>query len=60
MKKKQLNAIKRYEQWVEDDRIWKTWEHEDYENTIVYEDIAGDIVCIQRNAEGKIIDAWEE
>lgn len=60
MKKKQLNAIKKYEQWVEDDRIWKTWEHEDYEDTMVYEDTAGDIVCIQRNAEGKIIDAWEE
>ena len=60
MKKKQLNAIKRYEQWVEDDRIWKIWEHEDYEDTMVYEDTAGDIVCIQRNVEGKIIDAWEE
>lgn len=52
-------ALKKYRQWVKNNSIVDSWDHEDYDNTIVYEDINGDIVCIQRDNEGNIVDAWD-
>lgn len=60
MKKKAIKAMKKYLQWVEDDFIHTEWEHEDYENVMVYEDVNGDIICIERDENNNIIDAWEE
>ena len=54
------HIIAEYEEWVAEDYIWKTWEHEDYDNTIVYEARNGDIICIRRDENGKIVEAWGE
>ena len=59
MTKKAQKAVNLYNEWVREDRIYKTWEDEDYENVTVYEDVDGDIICIERE-NGKIIDAWTE
>lgn len=60
MTKKAQRAIRFYNEMVEDDMIKTTWEHEDYDNVMVYEDVNGDIVCVERDASGEIIDAWTE
>lgn len=60
MTKKAQRAIRFYNEMVEDDMINKTWEHEDYDNVMVYEDVNGDIVCVKRDTNGEIIDAWVE
>jgi hypothetical protein len=60
MTKSAKRAIQFYNEMVEDDFIYKTWTHEDYEDVTVYEDVNGDIVCVQRDEDGKIIDAWVE
>ncbi len=60
MKKTAQKIVKRYNEWIAEDRIYKTWEHEDYEDVMVYEDINADIICIQRDANGTIVDAWAE
>lgn len=60
MTKKVQKAIRIYNEMVADDMVHKIWTHEDYENVMVYEDVNGDIVCIERNEDGKIIDAWTE
>jgi hypothetical protein len=60
MTKKAQKAIRVYSEMVANDTIHKTWTHEDYENVTVYEDINGDIVCIERNEDGEITDAWIE
>ena len=35
------------------------WEDEDYEDTTVYENVNGDLIVIQRDENGNIVDAWE-
>lgn len=60
MTKKAQKAVKVYNEMVADDMVYKTWAHEDYDDVTVYEDINGDIVCLQRNEKGEIIDAWVE
>lgn len=60
MTKKTAKAICFYNEMVEDDMVHKTWIHEDYDDTTVYEDINGDIVCVRRNEAGEIIEAWLE
>lgn len=60
MKKTAQKIMKKYNEWVAEDRIHKTWEHEDYEEVTVYEDIDGDIICIERDTNGTVVDAWEE
>lgn len=60
MTKKAQKAIRIYNEMVADDMIHKFWIHEDYDNVTVYEDVNGDIVCIERNEDGKITDAWTE
>ena len=60
MTKKAQKALQFYEEMVKDDMVYTTWTHEDYDDVTVYEDINGNIVCVQRDEEGKIIDAWIE
>jgi hypothetical protein len=60
MKKTVKKIINKYNEWVADDFIHTEWEHEDYENTTVYENINGDIIVIERDEDGNIVDAWEE
>lgn len=52
--------INKYNNWVANNEIYKSCKHEDYDNIIVYENINGDIICIERDNNGKIIGAWEE
>ena len=51
--------INKYNNWVANNDIYNEWEHEDYDNVTVYENIDGDIICIERDNNGEIIDAWE-
>lgn len=60
MTKTATKAINKYNKWVAEDRIHKTWTHEDYDDVTVYEDVNGDIINIERNAKGTIVDAWTE
>ena len=60
MKKKVEKIIKKFNNWKENELIYKEWESEDYDNVTVYEDVEGDIICIERDANGNIVDAWEE
>jgi isocitrate dehydrogenase len=60
MTKKAQKAVKFYNEMVADDMVHTTWTHEDYDDVTVYEDVNGDIVCVQRNEKGEIVDAWTE
>lgn len=60
MKKKIEKIIKKFNDWKENELIYKKWESEDYDNVTIYEDVEGDIICIERDANGNIVDAWEE
>lgn len=60
MKKAIEKIIKKFNDWKENERIYDEWESEDDENVTVYEDVEGDIICIERDANGNIVDAWEE
>lgn len=59
-KKKMMNTINEFNEWIAFDYIYKSWTHEDYEDVTVYENRSGNIICIQRDNNGKIIDAWTE
>ncbi len=60
MTKKAQKAIKFYNEMIADDMVYKTWVHEDYDDVMVYEDVNGNIVCLQKNENGEVIDAWTE
>ena len=49
----------KYNQWMKEHPIDSSWKSEDYENTTVYEAINGDILCVERDVNGNIVDAWE-
>lgn len=51
--------MKRYNEWMNTHTVDSSWASEDYDNTTVYEAINGDILCVERNAQGTIIDVWE-
>ena len=53
-------AINTYNEWIEYNDIWDSWTHEDYPDVTVYENRSANIICIQRDTDGKIIDAWIE
>ena len=59
MKKSVIKVVEKYNLWVANNRIYQSWENEDYDNTINYEDVNGDIISIERNTKGEIVDAWE-
>ena len=52
--------IKKYNEWIKTNAIYKEWKSDDYENTIVYESIDGNIISIMRDEDNNIIDAWKD
>lgn len=59
-KKKMMSTINEFNEWITLGYIYKSWTHEDYEDVTVYENRSGNIICIKRDNNGKIIDAWTE
>ena len=59
MKKTAKKIINKYNEWLADNLIYTEWEDEDYENATVYENVNGDVLVIQRDENGNIVDAWE-
>ena len=59
MKKAAKKIVNKYNEWVADGFIYTDWEDEDYDNATVYENVNGDVLVIQRDENGKIVDAWE-
>ena len=59
MKKTVKKIVNKYNEWVANNLIYTEWEDEDYEDTIVYENVNGDVIVIQRDENGNIVDAWE-
>ena len=59
MKKVAKKIINKYNEWVTDDFIYTEWKDEDFDNATVYENINGDVLDIQREENGEIVDAWE-
>ena len=53
-------TMEEFDKWVELDYIYKSWIHEDYPDTTVYEDRTLNIICVRRDENGKIIEAWME
>ena len=62
MKKNKITekTMKEFAKWVELDYIHKTWTHEDYEDVTVYESLNADIICICRDENGTVLEAWME
>ena len=59
MKKTTKKIVNKYNEWIADNLIYTEWEDEDYEDTTVYENVNGDLIVIQRDENGNIVDAWE-
>ena len=59
MKNVTEKIVNKYNKWVADGFIYTEWEDEDYDNATVYENVNGDVLVIQRDENGKIVDAWE-
>lgn len=57
MKEYALNELK---EWMEDDNIRKTWESEDEDNVMVYQSRSLDVICVRKDEDGNIVDAWME
>ena len=53
-------TMREFAEWVELDCIYKSWIHEDYEDVTVYESRSGNIICIRRDKNGKVLEAWME
>ena len=60
MKKRVQKIVEKLQDFKKTNFIYKEWEHEDYDNVTVYEDLNGDIYCIEKDENGNIIDAWED
>jgi hypothetical protein len=58
--KRTEKVMREFTEWVESDYIYKSWTHEDYEDVTVYENLNGDIICIRRDENGKVLEAWME
>lgn len=53
-------ALNELQEWIEDGNIRNTWEHEDYDDVTVYQSKSLDIICVQRDADDNVVDAWME
>ena len=51
--------MKKYNEWMTTHTIDSYWDSEDYDNTTVYEAVDGDILCVERDIKGAIVDVWE-
>ena len=46
--------------WQITNNIRDSWAHEDEEDVEVYQSKSLDIICVKRDTEGNIVDAWME
>ena len=53
-------TMKEFAEWIELDYIYDSWTHEDYEDVTVYESRSAGIICIRRDENGKVLEAWME
>lgn len=51
--------MNKYNDWMTTHTVDSYWTSEDYNNTTVYEAVDGDILCVERNTKGTIVDVWE-
>ena len=62
MKKDKITerSMRELAEWVELDYIYNSWTHEDYENVTVYESRSGNIICVRKDENNKVLEAWME
>lgn len=62
MKKNKITekTMREFAEWVELNYIYDSWTHEDYEDVTVYESRSGNIICIRKDENGKVLEAWME
>lgn len=60
MNRQQKKAFAFYTEMIENDNVHISWIHDDYDDVTVYEDVNGDIVCVQWNANNEMVDIWLE
>jgi hypothetical protein len=54
------NTMKELAEWTELNYIYESWTHEDYEDVTVYESRSGNIICVRRDENGTVLEAWME
>ena len=59
MKKAAKKIVDKFYDEAAAGEIYTEWEDEDYDNATAYENVNGDVLVIQRDENGKIVDAWE-
>ena len=52
-------VIDKYNYWIEHDMIMYERENEDYDNTMNYEDLNGNVIAVERDENENIVYAWE-
>ena len=52
--------MEKYNEWVAENRIARVEKHPDYNDITCYFNNYDDMICIQRDENGNIIDAYEE
>lgn len=60
MTKTAKKVMEKYNEWIAEDRIERVENHPDYDDITCYFDNYDDMICIQRDENGNIIDAYEE
>ena len=54
------NTMKEFVEWTKLDYIYDSWTHEDYDDVTVYESRSADIICIRKDENGNVLEAWKE
>lgn len=53
-------ALAELNDWMEYDQLFKTYTHEDYNDVTCYVSRSRDIICVRKDADGNVVDAWME
>jgi hypothetical protein len=53
-------ALNELQEWMENKNIRSTWKHEDYDDVMVYQNKTLNVICVKRDADGNVLDAWIE
>lgn len=53
-------VMEKYNEWVAENRIARVEKHPDYNDITCYFDNYDDMICIQKDKNGNIIDTYEE
>ena len=53
-------ALEELIEWMENDDIIDACVHEDYEDVMCYTNRSRNTICVRRDANGNILDAWME